>query len=240
MVIQLVPYGRQHQNPPVLSEPGWDSPQTRDLAKRACFDCHSNQTVWPWYSNLAPVSWLTQRDVDEGRRKLNFSAWGQGEQEVGEIAEIINNGKMPPSYFLITHPEARLSAAEKQSLIKGLIASLGGGGGARGELNPPALSPTCQRCLSQMCLPSPLALETCCHPDRPRSAVPTAKHIKKIAFMTTFTSMLMFRLTFNDIDIVVKSQAEKAQTHLRLTPIYGQLIGFTYKHISSGDRFYPI
>jgi hypothetical protein len=118
----------------VLSEPGWDSPQTRLLAKRTCFDCHSNETVWPWYSNLAPISWLTQRDVDEGRRRLNFSAWGQGEQEVGEIDELINKGKMPPAYFLLTHPEARLTAAEKEALIQGLIASLGvGGEGGEGE-----------------------------------------------------------------------------------------------------------
>ena len=62
--IQLVPFGHDHTNPPVVAEPAWDSPETRAFAVTACFDCHSNQTVWPWYSNIAPVSWLVQRDVD--------------------------------------------------------------------------------------------------------------------------------------------------------------------------------
>ena len=68
---QLVPYGRDHDNPPVVAEPAWGSPATRELARRACFDCHSNETQWPWYSNIAPLSWLIQRDVDEGRDELN-------------------------------------------------------------------------------------------------------------------------------------------------------------------------
>ncbi len=84
LLIQLVPYGRNHTNPPVLQEPNWDSPQTRALAQRACFDCHSNETEWPWYSHVAPVSWLVQRDVEEGREKVNFSTWGQGGAEEGE------------------------------------------------------------------------------------------------------------------------------------------------------------
>src|SRR5687768_3027163 len=66
--VQLVPYGRDHTNPPVRQEPAWDRPQTRALVARACFDCHSNETTWPWYSHIAPVSWLIQRDVVEGRR----------------------------------------------------------------------------------------------------------------------------------------------------------------------------
>lgn len=128
LLIQLVPYGRNHTNPPVLSEPGWDSPQTRELARRACFDCHSNQTVWPWYSQIAPMSWLIQKDVDEGREKMNFSEWGRagGErgQETDEIGEVIREGKMPPSSYLLLHPNARLSQAEKEALIRGLESSL--------------------------------------------------------------------------------------------------------------------
>ena len=75
LLIQLIPYGRDHTNPAVVAEPAWDLPETRALAVRACFDCHSNETIWPWYSNVAPISWLVQRDVDEGREKLNFSEW---------------------------------------------------------------------------------------------------------------------------------------------------------------------
>ena len=125
VVIQLIPYGRNHTNPPVAAEPQWDSPQTRELAVRACYDCHSNETTWPWYSNVAPVSWLTQRDVDEGRQRLNFSEWGQRRQDTREIAEIIYEGEMPPAQFLITHPEARLTDAEKQQLIQGFQVTLG-------------------------------------------------------------------------------------------------------------------
>ncbi len=73
--IQFVPYGRDHTNPPVTASPAWDSPRTEQLVRAACYDCHSNETVWPWYSSVAPASWLLQRDVDEGRDHMNFSEW---------------------------------------------------------------------------------------------------------------------------------------------------------------------
>jgi mono/diheme cytochrome c family protein len=123
ILIQLVPYGRDHENPAVVTEPSWDSQQTRDLAVRACFDCHSNETTWPWYSNIAPLSWLIQRDVDEGREHLNFSEWNR-RQRSGESAETVREGEMPPNYYTVTHPNARLSDAEMQALAQGLTASL--------------------------------------------------------------------------------------------------------------------
>ncbi|MCB8968651.1 MAG: heme-binding domain-containing protein [Ardenticatenaceae bacterium] len=126
VLIQLVPYGRAHENPSVVQEPNWDSPETRALVERACFDCHSNETEWPWYSNIAPVSWLVQHDVEEGRSKLNFSTWGQGRNEADEAVEVVQEGEMPMPVFLIMHPEARLSAAEKDALIRGLAATVGG------------------------------------------------------------------------------------------------------------------
>lgn len=122
-LIQLIPVGRNHTNPPIVQEPNWNSPRTRELAARACFDCHSNETVWPWYSNIAPVSWLVYHDVLEGREHLNFSDWsnqrGAG-ADPGEAAQAISGGQMPPSYYLLIHPDARLSEAEKQELIQGL------------------------------------------------------------------------------------------------------------------------
>lgn len=129
LIIQLVPYGKNHTNPPVLQEPQWNSPETRALAQRACYDCHSNESTWPWYSNIAPISWLVQRDVDEGRAKLNFSEWGMGEQETEELYEVVAEGEMPPRIYLITHPEARLSAAEKEALMAGILATFGSRGG---------------------------------------------------------------------------------------------------------------
>ena len=123
VALQLIPYGRNHANPPVQTEPQWDSPRTRELFVRACADCHSNETVWPWYSNLAPVSWLVQHDVDEGREKFNIS---DGRGEADESAEKVSNGEMPLPIYTLMHPEAKLSASEKQELIQGLQATFGG------------------------------------------------------------------------------------------------------------------
>lgn len=127
LAVQLIPVSRD--NPPVLAEPKWDSPRTRDLAKKACFDCHSNETVWPWYSAIAPMSWIISRDVTEGRSRLNFSEWGVprgGEGGGGgEFGEIIMSGRMPPANYIPTHPQADLSDADKQALIDGLTKSLG-------------------------------------------------------------------------------------------------------------------
>lgn len=119
-LIQLVPYGRNHTNPVVISEPKWDSPATRDLVKTACFDCHSNDSIWPWYSNVAPISWLVYRDVAEGRRRLNFSEWTTRPQNANEIIEKVNEGKMPPFQYTIIHKNAILDATQKQALIQGL------------------------------------------------------------------------------------------------------------------------
>ncbi len=129
VVIQLIPYGRNHTNPPVIREPLWDSADTRALAKRACFDCHSHETVWnAWYTKVAPSSWLVQYDVDKGRRELNFSDWGSGAREgerVDKISREIFDGGMPPLQYRLVHPEARLSTAEKSRLIEGLVATAG-------------------------------------------------------------------------------------------------------------------
>jgi hypothetical protein len=124
LVIQLVPYGRDHSNPPVVQEPDWDRPRTRELAVRACFDCHSNETRWPWYSHVAPVSWLLQWDVDEGRRIVNFSEWHRPYEEASESAETVIEGEMPPWYYVILHPPAKLTAEEKSDLVRGLTATL--------------------------------------------------------------------------------------------------------------------
>jgi hypothetical protein len=125
VLIQAVPYGRNHTNPPVTREPKWDSPQTRELAARACFDCHSNLTKWRWYSNVAPVSWLVQRDVDGGRSQLNFSEWDKPQDvSIGDISEAIRGGSMPPWFYTLPHPTAKLSSAEQEALIRGLAATL--------------------------------------------------------------------------------------------------------------------
>lgn len=122
LAIQLVPYGRDHHNPRTAQEVRWDSSQTRGLALGACFACHSNLTQWPWYTNVAPISWLTTRDVNDGRGKLNFSEW-QRPQEVDlqEIVDAIRSREMPPLQYRILHSDARLSDAERQRLEVGLV-----------------------------------------------------------------------------------------------------------------------
>lgn len=123
ILIQFVPYGRDHTNPPVTSEPSWDAPRTRELAVESCFDCHSNLTDWPWYTNVAPFSWFVQRDVDEGRETLNFTEWDRPQGAGDEISEVISEGEMPPWNYTVIHPSARLTAEERQHLIDGLRAT---------------------------------------------------------------------------------------------------------------------
>ena len=125
VLIQLIPYGRDHVNPPVSQEIQWDNPQTRDLAVRACYDCHSNQTEWPWYSNIAPVSWLIQHDVDGGRRVLNFSEWNRPQPRAARAVEQVQSGNMPRFYYVPLHPSANLTPAEKEALIQGLRLTVG-------------------------------------------------------------------------------------------------------------------
>lgn len=128
LLIQLVPYGRSHGNPSIVREPPWDRPATRRLFFRACGDCHSNETVWPWYSQVAPASWLVQRDVDEGRSHFNVSEWGRRGNHGEEAAELVREGEMPPWFYLPAHPEAHLSESEKTALIEGLLATFDQGG----------------------------------------------------------------------------------------------------------------
>jgi hypothetical protein len=123
LLLQVLPIS-QRTNPPVVAEPAWDSPATRALAKRACFDCHSNESIWPWYAYVAPVKWLVVHDVDEGRQVFNFSDWHSSDKSGEDAAEEIESGGMPLPIYLSMHPEARLSEAEKQQLITGLLATM--------------------------------------------------------------------------------------------------------------------
>jgi mono/diheme cytochrome c family protein len=132
-VIQLVPYGRAHRNPPVRAEPAWDSLSTRVLAARACFDCHSNETEWPWYASIAPVAWLIQWDVEAGRQALNYSEWDRRQKAGAESAKTVQKGEMPPWYYTLFQPKARLTPAEREALVRGLAATFGREHGREGE-----------------------------------------------------------------------------------------------------------
>jgi hypothetical protein len=148
VLMQIVPYGRNHTNPPAGNAVKWDSPPTEALARRACYDCHSNETKWPFYASVAPVSWRVQHHVDEGREKLNFSDFRPGDKGVrkaaGEAAETLQEGEMPPFDYLLAHAEARLSTEEKQTLIQGLrktFATVEEGGEGKDTRGKPLGSP---------------------------------------------------------------------------------------------------
>jgi hypothetical protein len=118
LLIQLAPVERT--NPPVEKEitvPG----NVMGILRKACYDCHSNLTNWPWYSSIAPVSWLLVSDVLEGREELNFTTWNRypdKKQSANrkKVWEEVNEGEMPLLAYRLLHPEAKLSAAEKEQL----------------------------------------------------------------------------------------------------------------------------
>ena len=118
LIIQFVPVD-QH-NPPVEAEvPA--SPEVRSVLRRACYDCHSNETRWPWYSRIAPASWLIAHDVNEGREVLNFSTWNRLATKkrihaLHESWEEVEEGEMPPWFYLLPHPDARLSEGDRAAL----------------------------------------------------------------------------------------------------------------------------
>ena len=126
-VIQAIPYGRNHTNPPVTGEPKWANTETRDLMVRACFGCHSNEVKYPSYANVAPISWAVQSHIDEGRSAVNFSEFTTNSEGADDTIEVIKEGSMPPGYYTRfgKHPEARLTSAEIATLIAGLQATPG-------------------------------------------------------------------------------------------------------------------
>jgi Haem-binding domain len=131
VLLQLLPFGRLGADPPVTRDAPWPNGRARELAVAACYDCHSNQTRRPLYSRIAPMSWLITRDVEQGRDKLNFSTWEGSGGDAHDAAEATADGSMAPRRYTLIHPDAALSAAERQVLVDALEA-MGGGRGGRG------------------------------------------------------------------------------------------------------------
>ena len=118
IVIQLVPVSRT--NPPVTGEIRAPE-EVMNILKKSCYDCHSNETVWPWYSHVAPVSWLVAHDVDEGREEMNLSEWDsysekKKRKKIEEIWEEIEEGEMPLWYYTLIHPDDKLTEQEKRTI----------------------------------------------------------------------------------------------------------------------------
>ena len=127
VAIQAIPYGRTHSNPPITGEPEWATPRTRELMVRACFGCHSNEVEYPAYASVAPISWIVETHVSEGREKVNYSEFDSRQRGADETIEVIQEGSMPPGYYTQfgRHPEAKLTTAEVAELIAGLKATPG-------------------------------------------------------------------------------------------------------------------
>ena len=115
--IQFIPVERT--NPPVVSD--IDAPsEVKDILRKACYDCHSNETKWVWYTKIAPASFLAIKDVNEGREHLNFSEWGnytnRTEKIKEEIWEEVREEHMPPWMYRVSHSESKLTPEEKNLL----------------------------------------------------------------------------------------------------------------------------
>jgi hypothetical protein len=143
LAIQLLPFGRI-DDPPVTQDAPWPSEQARSLAVSACYDCHSNETDVKWFDRIAPASWLVKQHVDEGRTILNFSTWDRPQSsDEDDWHDAVEHGDMPMRSYTLLHPEARLTAAERDTLVEALRQLEGdsghgrnrgrGGGGGRDD-----------------------------------------------------------------------------------------------------------
>ena len=118
LVFQLVPIDRE--NPPVELEVTAPE-EVREVLERACYDCHSNESHWPWYGYIAPASWLVAYDIDEARDHMNFSTWNQYDEDeqidmIEEVWEEVEEGEMPPFFYTPLHPPAQLDENDRAVL----------------------------------------------------------------------------------------------------------------------------
>lgn len=130
MVIQFIPIWEfvpmmDPRNPPVRYEVQWASPEADHLMRMVCYTCHSNETRYPIYAQIAPVSWIAAEHVNEGRARLNFSEQPLDQINIGMLIAYIQSDAMPPGAYRLTHPEANLTEEQKAALIAGIRATIG-------------------------------------------------------------------------------------------------------------------
>jgi Haem-binding domain len=136
-LIQLVPYGWRHPNPPVTQDAPWPDEASGRIARESCYDCHSNEVDWPIYSYVAPMSWLVRWDVESARDELNFSEWDEYSGEADDAIEQIEEGSMPLDRYTLIHRDGRLTDEEAATLAAALAQMRddddGGGDGGDGS-----------------------------------------------------------------------------------------------------------
>ena len=118
LAAQLVPVDRS--SPPVSADLP-TPPDVKEILQRSCYTCHSHETVWPWYGYVAPLSWLFAWDLHDARDKMNFSSWNayrldERDRLLKEVLEEIDEENMPPRYFRLLHPGARMTESELERL----------------------------------------------------------------------------------------------------------------------------
>lgn len=116
--MQLIPVPLA--NPPVEADIP-THPAVKSILKVSCYDCHSHETIWPWYSKVAPISWLLASDAGEGRKKLNFSTWNKYDPAkqarlIAEALDEVRGGDMPPWYYVLKHPDAKITPYKLKTL----------------------------------------------------------------------------------------------------------------------------
>jgi hypothetical protein len=128
LLLQVFPVGiirssfERKPNPEITATVEWNSVEVQNLAKRACYDCHSNETIYPWYAQVAPMSWLVNRDINQGRASMNFSQDAETEYDISDLEWHLYND-MPPDIYLIMHPDAKLTDEERDMLMEGFKAT---------------------------------------------------------------------------------------------------------------------
>lgn len=125
--VQFVPAKRTN---PVAQGGLVAPPEVTATLRRACYDCHSYETRWPWYSRIAPVSWIVIDDVTRARNEVNFSRWGSyypitRHRKLEWIGRVLREERMPPRSYVLMHPDARLTAANRTLLERWIASALG-------------------------------------------------------------------------------------------------------------------
>lgn len=131
LLLQLIPRPDKNNAPEVLASDirmqHNTSPEVEAILKSSCFDCHSNHTVYPWYSKIQPVAWWLGKHIDEGKKELNFSEYGNYSirrkyHKMDELEEMVNNGEMPLKSYSFIHTSSRLNQEQRKILIDWSIA----------------------------------------------------------------------------------------------------------------------